>query len=141
MKKQYEKQDEIDDKKEGEKKIISSIEGFQKSKILEFTDVSEFNSLLRLSPPDPNLSLFETKKFAELYFQEKKYNTEDLLEYDNTNANIQKKYLSIAVNQLNKNPKEDIKDILIEKIQKSGIILKKNDYEDEIKKIKNKDLN
>ena len=140
-KKQYEKQDEIDDKKEGEKKIISSIEGFQKSKILEFTDVSEFNSLLRLSPPDPNLSLFETKKYAELYFQEKKYNTEDLLEYDNTNANIQKKYLSIAVNQLNKNPKEDIKNILIEKIQKSGIILKKNDYEDEIKKIKNKDLN
>lgn len=47
------------------------------------------------------MSLFERKKKADFFIQEKNYDIENLLKYDNTNKNIQKKYLNIATTYLN----------------------------------------
>lgn len=138
--KQSENQEEKNNENEEQKNSVTSFEGFQKYKVLESADVSEFNLLINLEPPSPDLSLFQTKKLAEEYFHENKYNIEDLLEYDNTNPNIQKKYLSMVINKLNKDPAENIKIILIEKIKKSGIILEKKDYDEEIQKVKNEEV-
>ena len=90
---------------EKNQKIITSYEGYQKNKILDLSEISEFSALISLEPPSPDLTLFEMKQLAEKYFEENKYNIEDILEYDDTNKDIQKKYLSLAVNELNKNDK------------------------------------
>ena len=134
--------EESQQNKESEKnqKIITSYEGYQKNKILDLSEISEFSALISLEPPSPDLTLFEMKQLAEKYFKENKYNIEDILEYDDTNKDIQKKYLSLAVNELNKNDKIEKINIILEKIQKCGIILDKNIYENEIEKIRDKKL-
>ena len=99
------------------KKMVIHNEGYKDKKILDLSNIPEFNSLDKLEPPFSDLSLFETKKYAEKYFKEGKYNIEDILEYDDTNKNI-----------------------ILEKIQKCGIILDKNEYDNEIKKINDKEL-
>ena len=125
--------------KEAEKNIIS-VEGYRKNKILDLMSVPEFNTSETLQPPSSDLSLFETKKLAELYLKENKYNIEEILEYDDTNKDVQKKYLSLIIKELNINDKIDKKNIILEKIQKCGIILDKDVYEEEIKKIDDENL-
>ena len=118
------------------KKITTSYEGYQKCKITKLSEISEFSSFISLSPPSSDIRLFETKKLADLYFKENKYNIEDILEYDDTNEDIQKEYLTLAVKELNKENKIENINIIKEKIQKSGIILEQNIYDEEIKNIK-----
>ena len=122
------------------KKISTSYEGYQKCKITKLSEISEFSSFISLSPPSSDITLFETKKLADLYFNENKYNIEDILEYDDTNEDIQKEYLTLAVKELNKENKIENINIIKEKIQKSGIILEQNIYDEEIKNIKDKKL-
>ena len=123
-----------------EQKFMTSFEGYQKIKIIDISEISEFNTLISLDPPSPDLTLFEMKKLAENYFKENKYNIEDILEYDDTNKDIQKEYLTLAVKELNKKNKIENINIISEKIQKSGIILDENIYNEEIKNIKDKKL-
>lgn len=123
-----------------EEKNIISVEGYRKNKILDLMSVPEFNTSETLQPPSSDLSLFETKKLAELYLKENKYNIEEILEYDDTNKDVQKKYLSLIIKELNINDKIDKKNIILEKIQKCGIILDKDVYEEEIKKIDDENL-
>ena len=122
------------------KKMVIPNEGYKDKKIIDLSNIPEFNSLDKLEPPFSDLSLFETKKYAEKYFKEGKYNIEDILEYDDTNKNIMKKYLELAIQELNCNKNLEKKNIILEKIQKCGIILDKNEYDNEIKKINDKEL-
>ena len=89
-----------------------------------------------LQPPPSSMDLFERKEKAKFYFEENKYNVEDVLLYDNTNKDIQKCYLINSVKELNNENKKLNQDIIKEKIQKCGIILSKDEYENEINKIK-----
>ena len=149
IKRNREKQDKDNEdknkrpKKEEQKevqKVLTSYEGYRKRKITELSEISKFSTFIPLAPPSPDLTLFEMKESAVNYFKENKYNIEDILEYDDTNKDIQKHYLAFAVKELNKkNTLENI-NIIKEKIQKSGIILEQNMYEEEIKNIKNKRL-
>ena len=123
-----------------EQKFMTSFEEYQKIKIIDISEISEFNTFIPLDPPSPDLTLFEMKKLAENYFKENKYNIEDILEYDDTNKDIQKEYLTLAVKELNKKKKIENINIISEKIQKSGIILDENIYNEEIKNIKDKKL-
>ena len=125
--------------KEEEKNIIP-FEEYRKNKILDLKSVDDFKTLFTLEPPSSDLSLFERKKLAEFYLKENKYNIEEILEYDDTNKDVQKKYLSLIIKELNKNNKIDKKNIILEKIQKCGIILDKDAYEEEIKKVKDENL-
>ena len=128
-----------EEQKEVQKVIISN-EGYRDRKITKLFEISEFSPFIHLDPPSSDLSIFDMKKLAVSYFKENKYNIEDILEYDDTNKDIQKDYLAFAVKQLNKkNTLENI-NIIKEKIQKSGIILDQNIYEEEIKNIKDKTL-
>ena len=129
-----------ENKKEEKENNTISFEGYSKNKILDMADISEFNPLLDPPQINPDLTLFEIKKLAEEYFKQNRYNIEGLLEYDNTNKNILKKYLSCAINKLNIKYDLSIKNIIIEKIQKCGIILEKNEYENEIKKLKDESI-
>ena len=72
--------------------------------------------------------------------KENKYNVEEILEYDDTNKDVQKKYLSLIIKELNKNNKIDKKNMILEKIQKCGIIPDKDAYEEEIKKVNDENL-
>jgi len=121
-------------------KIIVYYEEYRERKITELFETSEFSPFIHLAPPSSDLTIFERKKSAVNYFKENKYIIEDILEYDDTNKYIQKDYLAFAVKELNKtNTLENI-NIIKEKIQKSGIILDQNMYEEEIKYIKDKTL-
>ena len=51
-----------------------------------------------------------------------------------------KKFLSLIIKELNKNNKRDKKNMILEKIQKCGIILDKDAYEEEIKKVNDENL-
>ena len=101
-----------------EPKNLTSFDGYKKNKIKELNDITEFSSLIPLPPPTPYLTLFETKILAEKYLQEKKYKIENILKYDDTNKEIQKKYLTLLVNELNTDNKKENKNIIFEKIQK-----------------------
>ena len=61
------------------------------------------------------MSLLKKKILAQQYFEEQKYNIEEILKYDNTNKSIQKEYLNIAVNKLENETKKYKKDIIKEK--------------------------
>ena len=119
---------------------MDSQEGYKDKRILDLINISEFNSLIPLDPPSSDISLFEMKKLAKNYLKENKYIIEDILAYDDTNKDLQKKYLNLAIKALNGNPKIETKNIIIEKIKKSGIILDKNVYEEEIKNLKDENL-
>ena len=123
-----------------EEKNMTSLEGYKDKRILDLINISEFNSLIPLNPPSSNISLFEMKKLAENYLKENKYVVEDILEYDDTNKDIQKNYLNLAIKALNENTKLETKNIIIEKIKKSGIILDKKVYEEEINNLKDENL-
>ena len=99
--------------------------------------INSDKSLIHLDPPTVSMNLFERKEIAQKLFLEEGYSIEDLLKYDNTNKEIQKKYLNLAVNEFIKKDSKIRKEIVKEKIQKSGIILAQKDYDNEIKKIKN----
>ena len=121
-------------------KIKTSFEEYQKRKITEFSQISEFSPFIHLDPPSSDLTMFQMKELANIYLKENKYIIEDILQYDDTNKDIQKDYLVFAVNELNKTNKSESINIIKEKIQKSGIILDKNIYEEEIKNIKDEKL-
>ena len=121
-------------------KIPTSHEGYQKRKITEFSEISKFSPFIHLDPPSSDLTMFQTKELASTYLKENKYIIEDILDYDDTNKDIQKDYLAFAIKELNKANEFITKDIIKEKIQKSGIILDKNIYEEEIKNIKDEKL-
>ena len=133
-------------KKEEQKeveKIITSYEGYRDKKITKLSsksEISEFLPFIPLAPPSSDLTLFKMKEHAVNYFNENKYNIEDILEYDDTNKDIQKDYLVFAIKELNKTNKLENINIIKEKIQKSGIILEQDVYEKEIINIKDKTL-
>jgi len=125
-------------KKEKDDSSVHEIYGKKTIINLLSNDQSKFPIL-----PEPlsSMSLFERKEKAKEYFEENKYNLEDLLNYDNTNKNIQKQYLKYTVNLLNKVKDFEMKNIIKEKIKKCGIILSKLDYEEEINSLNNDDKN
>ena len=112
-------------------KIIRA-EKYSNQKILNSLN----KKFIPLQPPPSSMDLFERKEKAKFYFEENKYNVEDVLLYDNTNKDIQKCYLINSVKELNNENKKLNQDIIKEKIQKCGIILSKDEYENEINKIK-----
>ena len=112
-------------------KIIRA-EKYSNQKILKSLN----KKYIPLQPPPSSMDLFERKEKAKFYFEENKYNVEDVLLYDNTNKDIQKCYLINSVKELNNENKKLNQDIIKEKIQKCGIILSKDEYENEINKIK-----
>ena len=134
------KKPKLQEEPKKEEKNVTSLEGYKDKRILDLINISEFNSLIPLEPPSSDISLFEMKKLAEIYLKENKYVIEDILAYDDTNKDIQKNYLNLAIKALNENPKIETKNIIIEKIKKSGIILDKNGYEEEIKNLKDENL-
>ena len=109
-----------------------SNEGF-KNKTISFSDLV-FNSR-----SEEDLSLFEKKEKAKKLMNEretyKSISIDEILSLDNTNKDAQKEYLRIAVNLLEKEYDFEKKEILFEKIQKAGIILNKDDYNEEILKL------
>ena len=119
---------------------FTSHEGYGKKNIINLISPDQTNFSILPEPPS-SMSLFERKEKAQEYFEENKYNIEDLLNYDNTNKNIQKHYLKYAVTQLNKVNDLEMKNIIKEKIQKCGIILSKEEYEEEINFLNNHDKN
>ena len=129
-------------KKESPKEEIINIshEKYKHKKIIESPEIEGFNSISSLEPPSPSISLFERKKLVIDFMKENIYNVEDILEYDDTNIEVQKKYLKILINKLNNNKELEMTNILMEKIQKSGIILSRNDYEEEMKNIRDEKL-
>ena len=102
---------------------MASQEGYKDKRILDLINISEFNSLIPLDPPSSDISLFEMKKLAKNYLKENKYIIEDILAYDDTNKDLQKKYLNLAIKALNGNPKIETKNIIIEKIKKVELYL------------------
>ena len=87
------------------------------------------------APFDDNyndISLFERKSLAlELFNKresDKNIQIENILELDNTNKKIQCEYLKLAVAKLLKENNQDKILILIEKINKAGIICDEQDY-------------
>jgi len=112
-----------------------SYEKYKDENIVEFDKNS-----IHLSEPLSSMSLLKKKILAQQYFEEQKYNIEEILKYDNTNKLIQKKYLNIALNKLENETKKVKKDIIKEKIEKCGIIVDKKDYEKEIDIIKDKEI-
>lgn len=120
-------------KKKSNKKRIQK-EKYKDIRIIEFPEKTNEN---KLEEPPSSMSLFERKKKADFFIQEKNYDIENLLKYDNTNKNIQKKYLNIATTYLNNEMGKRRINIIKEKINKSGIILDENEYLKEIANIKN----
>ena len=106
-----------------------SYENYKKKSILDY-------NFKEINPPFENyeLSLFQKKaKAIELFNQMKekkdtRISIEDILFYDNTEKVIQLEYLKIAVNKLIKEEEPEKISILIEKINKSGVICDEIDY-------------
>ena len=116
-----------------------SNENYKNEKILDekFDQIGE--------PFDDNyddISLFERKKLAlELFIKRERgenVQIEKILELDNTNKKIQCEYIKIAVDKLIKENNEDKILILIEKINKAGIICDEQDYNKMIENIPEK---
>jgi len=112
-------------------KIIRA-EKYSNQKILKSLN----EKYIPLQPPPSSMDLFERKEKAKFFFEENKYNVEDILKYDNTNKDIQKCYLINAVKELNNEKNKINQDIIKEKIVKCGIILSQDEYEKEINKVK-----
>lgn len=113
--------------------FIFSNESFKNKSILkDDSDITYYNQ---------DFTLFEKKDFAKELFErmafDENISIEDILSYDNTNQKAQKKYLNLAVNLLLKENDSIKKLMLIEKIQKSSIILDENEYNQEIYKLPN----
>ena len=138
--KEYKNKKQKNEEQKELQKIKTSFEEYQKRKITEFSQISEFSPFIHLDSPSSDLTMFQMKELANIYLKENKYIIEDILQYDDTNKDIQKDYLVFAVNELNKTNKSESINIIKEKIQKSGIILDKNIYEEEIKNIKDEKL-
>lgn len=117
-------------KKEADKNVsifTYSIENYKKQKI--FTD--KFDLCACPFEDKEDLSLFERKvKAKELLEKRKKENIEieEILEYDNTNKVIQLEYLILIVEKLLKEKEENKISVLMEKINKAGIICDEIDY-------------
>ena len=116
-----------------------SNENYKNEKILDekFDQISEpFNSNY------DDISLFERKKLALELFNKRQrgenVQIEKILELDNTNKKIQCEYLKLVVDKLLKENNKDKIFILIEKINKAGIICDEQDYNKMIEKIPEK---
>ena len=81
-----------------------------------------------------NLSLFEKKHRAiELFYQmekNKNINIEEILKLDNTNKIIQQKYLKLLVDSLIKDIDTNKIQIIIEKVNKAGVICDEKVFND-----------
>ena len=120
-------------------KICLSNEGFKNKSIIDFKEMDFYKKDFN------NYSLFEKKKVAEKliieYSQESsKYSIDDLLFLDQTNKKIQNYYMKIAVNKLNSTENNEYKKILLEKIEKSGIIIDEKEYNENLSKIKDEKI-
>ena len=106
-----------------------SNEGYKNKSILSEVEISYY-------PQNDNLTLFEKKDRAKELLQlreiDNNISIEDVLFYDDTNEEAQKEYLKTAVNILINEKLEEKKVLLYEKIFKSCIILKENEYNNEI---------
>ena len=93
-------------------------------------------------PNYDNVSLFERKKLALDLFNKREsgqnIQLENLLELDNTNKKIQYEYLKLAVAKLLQENNQDKIKVLIEKINKAGIICDEEDYNNVIMNLPNK---
>jgi hypothetical protein len=113
-------------------------EVYKELKIIDLKEFQNLKSSFTFPETKSSDSLFKIRRLAIKYFNENKYNIEDIIQLDDTNPDIRKKYLQFLINILNKIPKnssDEIIEILKEKINKCIIILDKRDYEEEINKI------
>ena len=122
------------------KEVILSSELYKNKSIINFKNIEPYKKDFN------NYSLFEKKLLAEQYINEynqknNQYTIEDLLYLDDTNKKIQNIYMQIAIDKLNnlKNNNE-FKEILIEKIKKSSIILDQEDFDKNILMIKDEEI-
>ena len=117
--------------------FIFSNESYKKNTILDenFECIDSFFE-------EYDITLFDKKKKAVELFENKdkniKFSIEDLLAYDNTNKKIQLEYLKLAVKILLKEKDSYKIEILIEKINKAGIICDEKDYNEAIADVSDK---
>ena len=117
-----------------------SPESFKKYEILNLKVISPFDNVENNTIEQLNNIpyYFKREKIDELLKDENlaKLNLEKLLEHDDTYDNLQKLYLDELIKKLNTLKGNEIeRNKIIEKIQKSSIILAKSIYESKIKNI------
>ena len=113
-----------------EDNIIISNEGFKSKSI--FKD----ELLLDYIPEYNKDSLFDKKDIIKDSVEKNNFtDLEEMLSLDQTNKKLQIKYLNAAIQKLNSEVNFEKKSILIEKIEKGGVIINEVDYNNEIEKI------
>ena len=136
------KQDNLQDKSDDEEVKLNYIspEGFTKTKILELKDVSfsnneiceYFNKLDEVSYYSKRQLIDNILKVGNSVNQY----LEKLLEHDDTYNKLQSLYLDELIKIINNKNNDKIEIQIIEKIQKSSIILSRIEYETKIKNLK-----
>ena len=130
--------EEISDN-DSEEKIFLSNEGNKNKSIIDFTEIDSYKKAYN------NYSLFDKKKVAEKlcknFSKESEYSIDDLLFLDETNKTIQNYHMQFAIEKLNSNQMDESqREILIEKIRKAGIVMDENEYNENIKRIKDEEI-
>lgn len=123
------------DKNKEEDSLILSNEGFKNKSI--FKD----EPLLDYIPDYNSDSLFDKKDIIKDNVEKNNFtDLEEMLSLDQTNKELQIKYLNEAIKKLNSEVNLVKKSILIEKIEKGRVIINENDYNKEIGKVKDDEL-
>ena len=124
--------------KETELNIVLSNEAYENKSIFNFGELSINDSKFN------NYSHFERKNIVEDYFHTKNnnniYTFDELLFLDDTNKNLQIKYIEIIVDKINQEKDFEKIKIYEEKILKSLIIIDENNYNEVIDKISDENL-
>lgn len=121
------------EKKDSEQKlqIFLSNEEYERTSIFDFTKIAPYYKKF------DDISLFERKKVVKNFFlkQNNQYTLDELLSLDDTNRELWILFANKNVEFLNKEKDKEIKNIFIEKIKKSQIILDEINYKEIIGKI------
>ena len=121
---------------ENELKIFLSNEGYERTSI--FTGIELPYYLSEFS----DYALFERKKFVDGYIKDGKneYTIEQMLTLDDTNEDLQTLYAKKIVDMLSIEKDKTKREILLEKLQKSQIIIREGVYNEIISKISDLEL-
>ena len=138
-----EKQDKLHDKDDKDEEVelnYISPEGFTKTKILELKDVSfSNNEICEYFKKLDEVSYYSKRQLIDNILKvgnSANQYLEKLLEHEDTYNKLQSLYLDELVKIINNSNNNKIEAQIIEKIQKSSIILSKVEYESKIKNLK-----
>ena len=121
---------------ENDLKIFLSNEGYERTSI--FTGIELPYYLSEFS----DYTMFERKKFVDGYIKDGKseYTIEQMLTLDDTNEDLQTLYAKKIVDMLSIEKDKTKREILLEKLQKSQIIIREGVYNEIISKISDLEL-